>query len=265
MASTFVATDPSGYEIYMGRWSRRAAVPFLKFAGLCQGDRVLDVGCGTGILSRAAADLGAAVTAIDPSEAYLQFAKQHSPQPNINYEVGDGRQLHFPDASFDVVVSSLVLDVVPFATDIVREMRRVARPGGSVASSIQEKRSAFTPIFLVLDAAALVDPKARSLRDEILSHPLIWADGQTKLWKQTGLMEVEEEPLVVPYEYASFEDYWATFLTGQGLAGNYVISLSTEARSQLREQVLIAYLCGIHDGSRLFSVIHRAVRGIVPD
>jgi 2-polyprenyl-3-methyl-5-hydroxy-6-metoxy-1,4-benzoquinol methylase len=113
MASSFVANDPSGYEVYMGRWSRRAAVPFLKFAGLRPSDRVLDVGCGTGILSMAAADLGATVTAIDPSEAYLRFAKQHSIHPNITYEQGNGRQLRFSDASFDIVVSSLVLDVVP--------------------------------------------------------------------------------------------------------------------------------------------------------
>jgi hypothetical protein len=116
----------------------------------------------------------------------------------------------------------------------------------------------------VLDAAALLDPSVQGLRDEILSHPLIWADGQTRLRKQLGLTEIEEVPLVIPYEYASFEDYWATFLTGQGLAGNYVMSLSPDGRAQLQERTSIAYLCGMQDGSRLFSVIHRAVRGMVP-
>jgi SAM-dependent methyltransferase len=201
----------------------------------------------------------------EPQESSREHGtlEQRSVRPNITYELGNGRELRFADASFDIVVSSLVLDVVPFARDMVQEMRRVTRPDGTVASSIQEKRSAFTPIFLVLDAAALSDPTAQSLRDEIVSHPLIWADGQRALWRQIGLTEIEELPIVVPYEYASFQDYWETFLTGQGLAGNYVMSLSPEARAQLQGQVRTAYLCGMRDGPRLFSVIHRAVRCIV--
>ena len=47
----FLATDPNVYEHFMGRWSARLAKPFLEFAGVQPGDRVLDVGCGTGTLS----------------------------------------------------------------------------------------------------------------------------------------------------------------------------------------------------------------------
>jgi ubiquinone/menaquinone biosynthesis C-methylase UbiE len=49
--SRFLATDPDEYEHFMGRWSRRLSSPFLEFAGTKPGDRVLDVGCGTGILT----------------------------------------------------------------------------------------------------------------------------------------------------------------------------------------------------------------------
>ena len=50
-SSTFNAADGDGYELQMGRWSRRLAEPFLDFVGTENGERVLDVGCGTGSLA----------------------------------------------------------------------------------------------------------------------------------------------------------------------------------------------------------------------
>ena len=72
--AVFVASDPAAYEVYMGRWTRRLATPFLEFVGVRSGHRVLDVGCGTGIITAAAADLGATVVGLDPAEPYLEFA-----------------------------------------------------------------------------------------------------------------------------------------------------------------------------------------------
>lgn len=65
----FLATDPNVYEHFMGRWSARLAKPFLEFAGVQPGDRVLDVGCGTGTLSLALAEHGATVVGMDASES----------------------------------------------------------------------------------------------------------------------------------------------------------------------------------------------------
>jgi hypothetical protein len=75
---------------------------------------------------------------------------------------------------------------------------------------------------------------------------------------------VEEVPLVVPFDYAGFDDYWATFLSGQGRSGSYVASLDQRAHAELREHVRAAYLSGMGDGPRSLSVIVRAVRGRVP-
>ena len=82
--AVFVASDPAAYEVYMGRWTRRIAAPFLEFVGVRSGHRVLDVGCGTGIITAAAADLGATVVGLDPAEPYLEFARSHSARPSAS-------------------------------------------------------------------------------------------------------------------------------------------------------------------------------------
>lgn len=61
---SFLATDPDVYEHFMGRWSTRLAEPFLEFADVEPGGRVLDVGCGTGTISLALAKRGATTVGV---------------------------------------------------------------------------------------------------------------------------------------------------------------------------------------------------------
>lgn len=72
-SSTFAAFDGDGYELNMGRWSRRLVRPFLEFIGTDAAARVLDVGCGTGHLARAVAerDGTSEVHGVDLSDVYV--------------------------------------------------------------------------------------------------------------------------------------------------------------------------------------------------
>ncbi len=97
-----------------------------------QGKKVLDVGCGGGLLAEEFARLGCQVTGIDPSEPSLATAHRHAQQSRleISYQSGVGEHLPFVDASFDVVVCCDVLEHVNDIAQVIPEISRVLMPGG---------------------------------------------------------------------------------------------------------------------------------------
>lgn len=103
-------------------------------SGVQPGDDVLDVGCGTGYLTRRVANAvvpGGHVIGVDPSRPVLDYARRTAP-PNCSFQLASGEALPQPDSSVDVVVSSLAIHHLPPANRpiAIREMLRVLRPGG---------------------------------------------------------------------------------------------------------------------------------------
>lgn len=102
---------------------------------------VLDVGCGTGILSFAALEKGAArVASGDLSDLMLDMCRRNAndigyDQNKIEFQQCDAEDLPFKDSSFDTILSGMVLGMVPDQAKAVSEMARVLRPGGTVAFS----------------------------------------------------------------------------------------------------------------------------------
>jgi len=131
----------AGYERYMGRWSRLLAPAFAAFAGVKDGERILDVGTGTGSLAQAveAAFPEARVVGIDPSEAFVGYAKQRA---RGTFEVGNAQALRFDDASFDHSMSMLVLNFIPDHEKALAEMRRVTRTPPGVGTPYGTRVSA---------------------------------------------------------------------------------------------------------------------------
>ena len=143
MASGFNVHAAAGYEQLMGRWSRKLAPLFIDFAGVADGEKIFDVGCGTGSLTFAlarAADLGE-IAAIDYSPVFVEEAIQRNSDPRIKIRQADACDLPFEDGAFDRSLALLVLHFVPEA-ESGRRMRRVARKGGVVAAAVWDHLAA---------------------------------------------------------------------------------------------------------------------------
>jgi len=106
----------------------------LEMAGPLEGRHVLDVGCGDGAYSLAAAEAGASVTGVDTSPEMLEAAQKRAKEQGLRValQVGDARSLPFSDGTFDVVLAVTVLCFIEEADGVVDEMARVVRPGGRI-------------------------------------------------------------------------------------------------------------------------------------
>lgn len=267
MSSTFTASDGDGYERQMGRWSRLLAPRFVAFAGITGGARVLDVGCGTGNLSVCLAqnpNIGA-VVGVDFSPIYVDYAKGHNANLRISFDVGDACELAFDDASFDHSLSMLVLQFIPEAQSAVREMRRVTRPGGTVAAATWDTRGGFVYYRMFFDTAAAIDPGAIERRAKAYTRPMSRPGELTQAWRNAGLVDVVQDTVSIRMDFASFADFWAPLESKNGPLADYVASLTVDWKLTVRDAVERAYLDGEADGSRSYVATAWVVKGTVPD
>lgn len=262
---TAMFADAVGYEHFMGRWSRLIAPLFVEFARIRDGDRVLDIGSGTGSLAEtiAASKPSCRIVGIDPSARYVSFAESRKKTPNVTFEVGDARDLSFPTAQFGVTTSLLVLNFIPDANRAMSELRRVTRPGGTIAAAVWDYGEGMQMLRFFWDAATALDPSAEKLDEKHM--PLCRAGELSQLFRNAGLADVQEQPLEVTLRFSSFEDYWDPFQEAQGPAGAYVAGLSAKQKSALRDRLRALLLKNSKSGEG-FGLRARvwAARGTVP-
>ena len=231
--------DAAAYERFMGRWSVRLAPVFLDAVGMTDPRRVLDLGSGTGNLTRAVADRWPAceVVGVDPSPPFVAAARERAADlaPRVRFEVGGADQLPLDDGSVDAALALLVLNFVPDADRAVAELRRVVRPGGVLAAAVWDYGGRMEMLRRLWDAAARLDPSVVG-QDEA-TMPLGRAGGLAELWRRCGLADVEGGGVEVSTRFDDFDDYWEPFLAGQGPAGVYVAGLSDAGRAALRDEL----------------------------
>ena len=248
-------------ERYVGRWSRLVAREFVAWLQVPPGSRWLDVGCGSGALTETALAEAEpeSIEGVDTSEAFVAYAASRVTDPRASFAVADAQALDRPDAVYDAVASSLVLNFLPDPARGAAEMRRVARPGGVVAGYVWDYAGEMQLMRRFWDAAAELDPAAADLDEGRRMAGCNPADLEA-LFSGAGLEEVETRAIDVPTVFADFDDYWSPFEGGQGPAPGYCVSLPPDRRAALRER-LRETLPAAPDGS--ISLVARAwaVRG----
>lgn len=266
MTSSFNVRQASGYEQLMGRWSRILARPFIEFAGLVDGDRVLDVGCGTGSLTFTLPQVAniSEVAAVDFSPVFVEEATKLNTDPRITIQQGDATALPFEENRFDRAMALLVLHFVPEASKAISEMRRVVRPGGVVAAAVWDHLGGMPVMRMVLDTLAPLDQAAAQLRSKYCFQPMMVPGEMREAFVAAGLRDVQETSLLIRMDYSSFDDFWAPIAAGEGPLGKYVASLDLTIRSVADKAVKAAYECGKPDGPRSFVSVAWACKGFVP-
>jgi SAM-dependent methyltransferase len=249
--------DVSGdaYDTFMGRFARVLAPAFADFSGIRSGLTVLDVGCGSGILTDELARRlgGGSVAAADPSPLVEACAARG---PEADVRTAPAEALPWPDDSFDAALAQLVLHFLEEPVVGLAEMRRVVRAGGVVAAcswNFQEM-----PLLRTFwQAARTVVPAAPG---ETLQFGTL--DELAELGGEAGLENVEAAPLDVSAGYEHFEELWGSFQLGVGPAGQFCASLSPELREAVRDE----YQSRLGDPSGRFTLDAQAwaLRGDVP-
>ena len=213
-----------------GRHPQQVAIrdAYLHGLGDLTEQRVLDVGCGTGVITRELARrVGPTgrVTGVDPSPVLIEVAERLRDDDDLDWSsfgVQDGRALPFPDGSFDLTTAITVLCHVPERAEVLRELARVTRPGGTVlimdgeyaANQVEHPDRALT--------ARIVDAWRASVVDDpyLMRHiiPLIAATG-LEPGSVNGHIHVEAGRVD---EATSFIWQWALFAARQALGAEAV-------------------------------------------
>jgi SAM-dependent methyltransferase len=256
--------DGQAYERYVGRWSRLVAAPFVQWAAIPLDGAVLDVGCGTGALSATLLANGVPeVHGIDLSAAFVEHVKAavRAPGKKTTFSVGDGMDLHFPDANFAAAVSGLCLNFAPEPSEMVAEMRRVVRRGGVVAAYVWDYGEKMEMMRRFWDAAAQLDPIRAGPLDEGRRFPICHPERLKVLFEGAGLSAVSTTAIDQLTVFRDFDDYWTPFLGGQAPAPSYVAGLSDGERDALRD-LLRSRLPPSKDGSIPMLARAIAVRGV---
>ncbi len=259
MAGSF--SDGAAYERLMGRWSRRVADPFLSWLDPAPGGEWIDIGCGNGafseeILARCAPRR---LLGIDPAPDQIAFARSRlANHPAAEFALGDAQALDSADDSFDVAGMALVLVFLPDPQRAVREMARVVRPSGLVASYMWDVPGRGLPLWPVYAACASLGHGSPLPPSSALST----AEAMHRLWVEAGLQSVESRRIEITVSFADFDDFWDSNSIPIGPQGALLASLSPSQIDAVKA-VLRDMLPPEADGSIRYQAAASAVKGRV--
>ena len=192
------------------------ATILVETASVDAGQSVLDVACGTGIVARTAATrVGQTghVTGIDQSPSMIAMARRV--RPDLDWREGEAAKMPFPEESFDVVLSQAGLMFFPDRVAALREMRRLLRPGGTIAVQVWGSSPGYHLTSQLLEEVAGKEVA------EIFRAPFVLSDpGEVKsLFVQAGFASPKVDTHQGSARFPSIEAFARTEIDGWVLAG----------------------------------------------
>jgi SAM-dependent methyltransferase len=225
-------SPPEHYDRFMGRYTPSLAAALADAAGVVNGQRVLDVGCGPGgLTSELAARTGAErVAAIDPASQFVAACAARN--PGVDAREGIAEQLPWEDGAFDAALSCLVVGFMRDADRGVREMARVTRPKGTVAACMWDiAGGGMTMLQIFWSVMRDLQP---AVRGEEQRPGTSEGDIADRL-ERAGLTGVTGGALNANADYTGFDDFWDPLTLAVGPAGQALASLQPEERAAVRE------------------------------
>ena len=192
------------------------------------GEHWLDLACGVGDVAFHATRAGATVTGSDLSPALVETAQRRAEDHGLDLtlEVADCQNLHYPDASFDVVSSSVGVIFAPDHERVASELARVCRPGGRVGLTAWRKESGVGAMFAAMAPFMPAPPPGAG-------SPLQWGDEAYVETMLGGAFELSFEELDIPHEGDHGGEMWEFFRDNFGPSFTLWTSLDDEGRARL--------------------------------
>ncbi|MEQ1409551.1 class I SAM-dependent methyltransferase [Neorhizobium sp. Rsf11] len=210
-AETWTIYSRAGHDKYRDALNTPA---FLEMLPPVAGLKGLDLGCGEGTNTRAVARLGARMTGLDIAPTFLRYGRETEEQDplGIDYVLGDGQTIGFPDASFDFVTAFMSMMDMADQQGVLKEVARVLKPGGFLQFSILH------PCF--------VPPTRRNIRDERGEAVAVQVadyfdetEGRIERWLFSDI-PAEERARLTPFSIPRFHrtlSTWVSMIVGAGL------------------------------------------------
>jgi len=245
--SKMKATWEDGDYTAFSRYMEPGAVDILESWDIRPGERMLDIGCGSGQTVIPAARRGIRATGLDVATNLIEDAKERARREGLiaHFDAGDAEDLPYADAQFDVVISLIGAMFAPRPEVVAREMARVLRPGGRLHMANWTPRSFPAQMFRCI--AARVPPAAG------IPAPVLWGDEATVTERLTrDFVDIELRRRTYPrwhYSYTPGElvDFFRAFF---GPVKRAFEAVGPAGEQALHEELEGIYAANseIHDG-----------------
>jgi SAM-dependent methyltransferase len=202
MSGTVFSGSGDAYDGFMGRYSTQLAVRFADFAGVLRPQRALDVGAGTGALTQElVARLGEQnVAAAEPSPDYAATLRERF--AGLDVREAPAEELPWEDGSFDAALAQLVVVFLNDVPQAVRELTRVTRPGGVVATCMWEVEGV-EMMNALNEVRRRSAPSGFSPSSDYRDEPSL-----RRLFEAAGLRDVETTRIDVSVSYETVDELW---------------------------------------------------------